>query len=285
MSARLVETDSESDGATGPVGGDGPNRATGAVPEAGAPPASGTAAVVGRPAEAAPPPAGSVLSTADVDRLVKPLQRRVEEYYNRLPVALVDDHALQTECLGHLRAAMNTLARTPPTWDDYADAQEAVTRVAVALNQNSSAAAFWAVTVLVVMSLGGVGFAIANDRAAINNAVLYLGVPALVWGWAAAGSLTSMLLRAGQTPFPNWWEAVRWVLYRPLVGVVMGALLYLLVKGGLIVFSASGDGVAPRAELIAVIAFAGSFSDELSVNLLQKVIGRFRTTDAPTPSP
>lgn len=51
----------------------------------------------------------------------------------------------------------------------------------------------------------------------------------------------------------------------------MGALIYLMLTTGLIVFAGSSRTQTP--ELIWIIAFIGSFSDTISTNLLQKIIG------------
>ncbi len=53
----------------------------------------------------------------------------------------------------------------------------------------------------------------------------------------------------------------------------MGVLTYLMVIAGLIVFAGTANTQTP--ELIWIIAFIGSFSDNLSINLLQKLLGRF----------
>lgn len=53
----------------------------------------------------------------------------------------------------------------------------------------------------------------------------------------------------------------------------MGVLTYLMVVTGLIIFA--GNTKTSTPELIWVIAFVGSFSDTLSINLLQKILGQF----------
>ena len=53
----------------------------------------------------------------------------------------------------------------------------------------------------------------------------------------------------------------------------MGVLTYLMVTAGLIVFAGTANTQTP--ELLWIIAFVGSFSDNLSINLLQKILGKF----------
>jgi len=115
------------------------------------------------------------------------------------------------------------------------------------------------------------------------NERLIFGIPLPIMVWSVVGSFTSMLFRAGQLPFSNPQEALRWLLFRPVVGIVMGLLTYLMVTAGLIVFA--GTSKAQTPELLWVIAFVGSFSDSLSVNLLQKIVGKFQAAEAGSANP
>jgi hypothetical protein len=77
-----------------------------------------------------------------------------------------------------------------------------------------------------------------------------------------------------RNPFLLWTQATCKPL-DPIVGVVMGVLTYLMVVTGLLVFAGS---VSPKSpELLQVLAFVGSFSDTLSINLLQRILGQFQT--------
>jgi hypothetical protein len=62
-------------------------------------------------------------------------------------------------------------------------------------------------------------------------------------------------------------------MFRPIVGIVMGTLTYMMVVAGLLVFAQEAQPKTP--ELLWVVAFIGSFSDTLSIKLLQRVLGRF----------
>jgi hypothetical protein len=112
------------------------------------------------------------------------------------------------------------------------------------------------------------------------NKMPVLGIPQPVWIWAIIGSLTSMLLRSGQNPFSDFNEALRWLLFRPIVGVIMGVMTYLMLTTGLIVFVGPTEAATPQTpQLIWVIAFLGSFSDTLSINLLESILGKFPTKE------
>ena len=54
--------------------------------------------------------------------------------------------------------------------------------------------------------------------------------PIIIWNTSICidlvliGSFTSVVLRAGQTPFVDFDEAIRWMLFRPIVGVSPGKM-------------------------------------------------------------
>lgn len=234
------------------------------------------------PAQSAPPTrrgrrvaAGYALSRLDDER--GQIAADIERYYNQLPAVLKSDPQAQEECLEKLLAAERILANPELTREDIIDARQAVTRVAINFARLESAR-FSYTLVLGIIYVGGIvggGLGFLGYRFGWFSPgatdLYFLSVPFPVWLWALIGSFTSMLFRAGHLPFNDRAEAIRWALFRPVVGVVMGVLAYLLLRAGLIVFTGGQDTQTP--ELVWVIAFVGAFSDTLSVNLLQRVIG------------
>lgn len=99
--------------------------------------------------------------------------------------------------------------------------------------------------------------------------VKVLEIPISVWLWSSAGSFTSMLFKAWNEPFYEHSEAIRWVLARPVVGVAMGAVSFLLIQSGLLVFGGAKEVSSP--ELISVVAFIAAFSDKWSITVLDKL--------------
>jgi hypothetical protein len=138
------------------------------------------------------------------------------------------------------------------------------------------------VLVYAAVALGYYGFESGFLSGTAASTVVWLGVPAPIWCWSVVGSLTSMLLRAGQFLFATPVDALKWVLFRPIVGVVMGMMGYLMIRAGLIVFA---GGASPTTEeLLWLLAFAGAFSDTWSVALLQKLLGQFQHVKAAEPA-
>lgn len=209
---------------------------------------------------------------------------RLHEEVTTVLQALPD---VQTLCLDNLLEAEQHLDSRPLQGINILASQRAVTRVDIELTRaRSRRKSFVIVGVLVYIIAALVGVASAAGLFTITNAGveelnqrLVVGVPLPVWVWSVVGSLTSMLLRAGQFPFLDFSEAIRWLLFRPVVGIVMGVLTYLIVVAGLLVFGGVRETQTPQ--LIWVIAFVGSFSDTLSINLLQGILGQFRRVESP----
>lgn len=225
---------------------------------------------------------------AELDELEKSrvgsLRKAIDQHYEAIPKKLRDLPEAQRNCLEFLSKAEQLL--TPPiSRKDVIDAKLALARLEIEMGRSQTAMTSFLIVVLIMYFFGAlVAAAIYTDRisvdvpASILNSQLIMGIPFPIWLWAAIGSLTSMLLRAGQSPFPSRTEALRWLMFRPIVGVVMGVLTYLMVTAGLIVFAGSSKAQTP--ELLWIIAFVGSFSDSLSINLLDKLLGRFQVSSA-----
>lgn len=97
--------------------------------------------------------------------------------------------------------------------------------------------------------------------------VIVLGIPFPVLLWGAIGSLTAPLykyLHSHKDCFLE--EPIKWIFVRPIIGMVMGAAIYLIVKSGLLVFGNTKQIVNP--ELLWVLAFVGGFSESVSNRLL-----------------
>lgn len=215
---------------------------------------------------------------------IEVLRRAIDGYYEVIPTKLGDLPDAQGRCLELLSNAEQLL--TPPVGrKDIIDARVILTKLDIEVRRCQSAKySLWLVAALVygfALTFGllyWTGVIKANVAAQQLNQELVMGVPVPILIWGVIGSLTSMLLRAGYFPFSDRTEALRWFCFRPIVGVVMGVLTYLMVIAGLIVFTGEADPETP--ELLWVIAFVGSFSDTLSINLLQRIVGEFQTRDS-----
>ncbi len=212
------------------------------------------------------------------------LRKSIDDYYEKIPISLRDLPEAQGRCLELLSDAEQQLA-PPVSRQNIIDARLDIAKLEIEIRRSqSSKISFIVVAAIVyIFAIAVAGFIAAGVIttgvvAKEFNARLIMGIPLPIWIWGVIGSLTSMLFRAGYFPFTDRSEAYRWLLFRPIVGVVMGVLTYLMVTAGLIVFAGTANTQTP--ELLWIIAFVGSFSDNLSINLLQKVLGKFHVDDA-----
>ena len=208
------------------------------------------------------------------------LRQKIADYYRDIPTKLESQPDIQERCLTNLVAAQRAFEE-----NDFIQCRLYLTRIEIEMNRAKGAKTSFAIMVTIVYMFAVFMFAAVyagavwtNIPAEELNKSMFMGIPEPIWFWAVIGSFTSMLLRAGYFPFQDKTQAFRWLLFRPIVGVVMGVLAYLMVIAGLIVFA--GKATPQTPELLWVISFVGSFSDTLSINLLQRILGRYETVEA-----
>ena len=131
-----------------------------------------------------------------------------------------------------------------------------------------------------IMGCIGALFAIAGlvwygNAAGIDKGwiIPILSVPVTVTLWSLIGSLAAMLYRFNKASEMD--EPLRWLFTRPVTGMVMGTIVYLLIKGTLIL-SSSGIPINSLGaqEVMWLIAFLAGFSDRFCDFVLNLVVGR-----------
>jgi hypothetical protein len=113
-----------------------------------------------------------------------------------------------------------------------------------------------------------------------------LNLPYTVLAWSAIGAVSGMLYQFLHRPMSQL-ETFKWLIARPIQGIIMGSFLYLMVGAGLLVLVNPQAGAAPppgsagaavvgslsdlvRPELVAVIAFLGGFSDRFADEMVRR---------------
>ena len=119
----------------------------------------------------------------------------------------------------------------------------------------------------------------------ITDEVLLLHVPIYILVWSTIGSLAAILYRFNRSAMVELEDPMRVLLTRPLTGIILGMLSYLLVQLGFLAVS-GGSGTAESlggergVHLMIVVAFIVSFSDRLSEAVLKALVGRFGGDEA-----
>ena len=100
-------------------------------------------------------------------------------------------------------------------------------------------------------------------------------VPLSVLVWAALGSVAAILYRFYTVKQGPVADEIRWLIARPIIGIIMGALTYVAIASGLFILGSAIDSnqTTPNPHLLWVIAFFGGFSDRFFGTLIETVMG------------
>jgi hypothetical protein len=108
-----------------------------------------------------------------------------------------------------------------------------------------------------------------------STVIPLLGIPVPIVLWSALGSLGNMLYKyykqgRGTGDIEN---ELKWVWACPIVGILMGAVVYLVVISGLTVIgvTATQTNVLPKSELLWLFSFLGGFSDGIFEGVIRKI--------------
>jgi hypothetical protein len=150
--------------------------------------------------------------------------------------------------------------------------------------------AFFAVGIIIFYIFLLVGSVLYSEIFKLDKPIPILGVPFSVILWGAAGSLAAILYRfytaRGRIRIDL---EVRWLIARPIIGIIMAGVAYLAVVTGLSVLgigsSSNAQAASPgRMEVYWIVAFLAGFSDKFYlkiIDLLVKDLGGSK--DEPTP--
>jgi hypothetical protein len=107
--------------------------------------------------------------------------------------------------------------------------------------------------------------------------VTLFGVPALVLAWGAIGSLAAILYRFYKEEQRVEFDTeVRWLIARPIVGIIMGAVSYLAVASGMLIFTSRelGNMVEINKTGLWIVAFLAGFSDKFYIGIINLLVHR-----------
>lgn len=122
-------------------------------------------------------------------------------------------------------------------------------------------------------------FTVGDD---LNKSKLaFFGIPWAVALWSLIGSFAAMIYRFNRQPIYDFGDAVKWLLTRPVQGLVLGSAFYLVLTSGLFLLTggASGDALSGTAkvttEIILVLSFLVGFSDRFADSVFNALVDRY----------
>ena len=125
------------------------------------------------------------------------------------------------------------------------------------------------------------------------------GVPVSVLLWGAAGSLAAILYRfyteQGRIRFST---EFRWLIARPIIGIIMGGVVYIGLTSGLVLLTTAGNNAAAAGgaaaggaaasgaaaaamhnEAFWIVAFLAGFSDKFYLGVIDLLVARTVRTE------
>lgn len=220
------------------------------------------------------------------------LHEQIEEYFDLVAETLHDNPRLQDEMLKRLQNAKEMLQNMEDDPEGgLSQAQFEVRRVHVAISkeqqiERGEKRLSWVVPTLVILYVAAI-IAIVVLGSSVwttNTQVPIIGIPVSVLTWAAVGSLAAILYRFYTRRRGRVSREIRWLIARPIVGIIMGGLSYLAVVSGLLIFG-TATGSEPNAPttrpqlLWILLAFLSGFSDKIFKAIIELVAGKISNTD------
>lgn len=146
----------------------------------------------------------------------------------------------------------------------------------------------FAAIAIMIAYVGLLIFAARIDFGSDNPKYLF-GVPQSVILWGAAGSLAAILYRfyteQGRIRFA---VEFRWLIARPIIGIIMGGVVYIALTSGLVLLMVSSGGspagataAAPaiHKEAFWIVAFLAGFSDKFYLGVIDLLVARTVKTE------
>jgi hypothetical protein len=148
----------------------------------------------------------------------------------------------------------------------------------VQVEQKRESRARWTVlgvSIVLLLVIVALGYAL-RDVWEPDMSIPVVSLPVSVLVWSFVGGVAAMLqafvgTKSGESK-PVSYE---WLLWRPVVGVIMGSVVYLTVAGGLIILG-QGDAATlaqtRNTHVLWVLAFLGGFSDRFAILVFDNIV-------------
>jgi hypothetical protein len=132
-----------------------------------------------------------------------------------------------------------------------------------------------AVSAIGIIAIGVFLYFASKSGIRSTHSIVILDLPVCVLLWSIIGSFASILYRFSNSRDDELEDPLRWLFSRPLMGIIMGSITYLVLVVGLLTISPTQDLSLGNKELMWLIAFLAGFSDRFSDGLLKSLVGKF----------
>lgn len=103
-----------------------------------------------------------------------------------------------------------------------------------------------------------------------------LGIPGPVIIWSLIGSFAAMLHRYNHRPIEDFDDAEKWLLTRPVLGVVLGSTFYLVLNSGFFLIPGINNSDSSiKDEVTLILSFLVGFSDRFVDSVFNALVDRY----------
>jgi len=112
-----------------------------------------------------------------------------------------------------------------------------------------------------------------------NTVLPILQIPLPILLWSAIGSFAAILYRFNKSGDIELQDPLRWLFTRPLTGLVMGIVGYLMLSIGFLAAGVKDTSSFSTTVVFWLTAFISGFSDRFADTLLRSLVGHFGGDD------
>jgi len=142
------------------------------------------------------------------------------------------------------------------------------------------------ISVFLLTAVAALAFAL-RDIWTPDMTIPVIALPVAVVVWSFVGGVAAMLQAFVGTKLPDPKPiSYEWLLWRPVVGVILGSVVYLVIAGGLFVLGQVDVTTAQNRNtyVLWALAFLGGFSDKFAILVFDTVVRTVAQADDKAPS-
>lgn len=124
---------------------------------------------------------------------------------------------------------------------------------------------------IIVVYLVGLVIAVLKVDKGLEIPIYDIPISIVLWG--ALGSLAAILYKfyTEQNRIHLEYE-VRWLIARPVIGIIMGAVTYFALRSGLILLGATPSSIKDSNAIYSIISFLAGFSDKFYIGIINLLV-------------
>lgn len=120
---------------------------------------------------------------------------------------------------------------------------------------------------------------VPNIKDASNFFIPILQIPLTVVVWGFIGSFASMIYRFNRRPTYDFGDTIKWLITRPIQGVILSSALYLVLISSQFLFTGKAVteniGIVNNNGIVLLLSFLLGFSDKFNDSVFETLVKRY----------